>query len=89
MGKMMKGGFFLLLAIGVLIAVYFVFRAMSSFMQGYSWHEMDWDQDGSTSIGDVIDASDIGKREVILNGKKCIEYYAYKDGLPVKTICQK
>ncbi|WP_051091806.1 hypothetical protein [Methylosarcina fibrata] len=71
----------------VLAIVYCVFRGIISWKQGYSWQEMDWRRRRSTSISDFFAASDIGKREVIKNGKKCIEYYAYKDGLPVKTVC--
>lgn len=78
-----------MVAVCLLVAAYFVLRGISSFRQGYSWEEMDWDQDGSTSISEFFAASDIGKREVVQNGKKCIEYYAYKDGLAVKTVCQK
>lgn len=69
--------------------MYFMVRAANSLKQGYSWQEMDWKQNGSTSIGDFFAASDIGKREVVQDGQKCFEYYAYKDGLPVKTVCQK
>ena len=77
------------IAVGVLIVSYFVLRGMSSWRQDYSWQEMDWQQRGSTSIEDFFAASDIGKREVIQNRNKCIEYYAYKDGLPVKIVCPK
>jgi hypothetical protein len=48
---------------------------------------MDWQQRGITLISDFFAASDIGKREIRQNGKKYIEYYAYKDGLPVKMVC--
>ena len=33
------------------------------------------------------DASDIGKITVLENGKSCTEYFAFKDALPVKTVC--
>jgi hypothetical protein len=89
MGKIMKPIIIIVVMVCVLVAVYFVFRGISSFRQGYSWQEMDWNQHGSTSISDFFAASDIGKREVIQDGKKCIEYYSYKDGLPVKTGCPK
>lgn len=71
----------------VLIVAYFFVRSISSLKQGYSWQEMDWHQRGKTSLSDFFAASDIGKREIIQGNKKCIEYYAYKDGLPIKTIC--
>lgn len=86
MGKVIS---VLLIAVGTLTVAYFVFRGVSSWRQGYSWQEMDWQQRGTTSISDFFAASDIGKRETVQNGKKCIEYYAYKDGLPVKTVCHK
>jgi hypothetical protein len=73
----------------LLVLAYFAFRGAASWRQGYSWSEMDWRQRGSTSISDFFAASDIGKREVQVNGMSCVEYYAYKDGLPVKTVCPK
>ena len=69
------------------ILVYFVFRGVASWRQGYSWQEMDWHYKGYTSISDFFAASDIGKRKVKIDGKQCIEYFAYKDGLPIKTVC--
>ncbi|KWS31262.1 hypothetical protein ACTACM_06885 [Pseudomonas fragariae (ex Marin et al. 2024)] len=81
-----------LMALGVLfflILIYASFKAYLSWSQGYSWQEMDWRQQGNTSIIDFFDASEIGKREVILGGNVCVEYYSYKDGLPIKTTCQK
>ena len=86
MGKIIYSVF---IAFGILVVMYFVLRGISSWRQGYSWQEMDWEQRGKTSIGDFFAASDIGKREVMQNGAKCIEYYAYKDGLPIKTVCSK
>ena len=71
----------------LLFVLYFVARSVASVRQGYSWSEMDWEQKGSTSLSDFLAASDIGKREVVKDGKKCAEYYAYKDGLAVKTVC--
>lgn len=68
---------------------YFVLRGFFSWSQGYSWEEMDWQQRGSTSIEDFFAASDIGKRDVQVGVKKCIEYYSYKDGLRIKTVCLK
>ena len=76
-------------AVAVLAALYLLFRIAASAMQGYSWQEMDWQQSGTTSVADFFKASDIGKRDVEKAGKKCVEYYAYKDGSPVKTVCSK
>jgi hypothetical protein len=74
-------------ALAVLAALYLMIRIAASMVQGYSWQEMDWQQRGATSIADFLKASDIGKRDIETAGKICVEYYSYKDGLAVKTVC--
>ena len=76
-------------AVALLLLIYLAARSFASLRQGYSWSEMDWDQKGSTSLSDFLAASDIGNRERTSDGKNCVEYYSYKDGLPVKTVCPK
>lgn len=73
----------------ILLLIYFFARGIASWRQGYSWSEMDWNQKGSTSLIDFFIASDIGEREITINGKPCFEYYAYKDGINIKTQCTK
>ena len=89
MGKVKRVILVVLAVLIALIGAYLVIRVVSSLMQGYSWQEMDWHQRGSTSIGDFFAASEIGKREINQEGKKCAEYFSYKDGLPVKVVCSK
>ena len=89
MGKVTRMVLVVPVVLIALIGVYLAIRVGASLMQGYSWHEMDWRQRGSTSIGDFFAASDIGKREINQEGKKCVEYFSYKDGLPVKVVCSK
>ncbi|MCV4340733.1 hypothetical protein [Pseudomonas capsici] len=85
MGKVVKMG---LGAIVFLVVLYVVFRGISSWTQGYSWEEMDWSQKGQTTITDFFAASDVGKREITRAGRQCIEYFSYKDGMTVKTVCR-
>jgi hypothetical protein len=89
MGTISRLAMLLAVAVAVVVVSYVALRAIGSLMQGYSWQEMDWHQRGNTSIGDFFAASDIGKREVLREGRKCVEYFDYKDGVPVKTICPK
>jgi hypothetical protein len=89
MGKMKRVLSVVLSAIALLVLAYFTLRWAASWKQGYSWQEMDWRQRGSTSIADFFAASDVGKRDVVVNGKPCFEYYAYKDGIPIKMVCPK
>jgi len=48
---------------------------------------VDRDNSGIVSILEALDSLDIGKREVVLNGRNCLEYYWLKDGLPAHTSC--
>ena len=89
MGKVKRMALVVLAMLIALVGIYVAVRIVASLMQGYSWHEMDWYGRGYTSIGDFLEASEIGKREVNQEGKKCIEYFSYKDGLTVKVVCSK
>tara|TARA_B100000809_G_scaffold249203_1_gene280221 strand:- start:59 stop:211 length:153 start_codon:yes stop_codon:yes gene_type:complete len=48
---------------------------------------MDLDNNGFVTSGEADYVSSSGERDITVNGEKCIEYYAYKDGLPVKVVC--
>ena len=88
MGKIMKGLLkFLLAALILVLVIYLLLRGLNSFHHGYSWEEMDWNDDGKTAIVEFFEASDIGRREVLVDNKPCIEYFAYKDGLAVRIDC--
>ena len=78
---------FALAVVVVLILIGVGFVAYGSFSSGYTGAEMDWNQDGKTTIGEFFRAADIGKRTIEVDGKTCTEYYALKDGPPVKTTC--
>ena len=78
-----------LIALSIFVMMYLGFTVFAGLRNGYSWQEMDWNQDGSTSISELLNASDVGKRDVMVDEKKCIEYFAFKDGLPVKMVCAK
>jgi hypothetical protein len=72
----------------VSIAVcYFAVLAYVSWGKGFSWENMDWNQNGKTSLTEFFRASDVGVREIQKEGKTCKEFYAYKDGLPIKIVC--
>ena len=76
-----------LVGIFILLMLWLGAMGLSSFSKGYSWEEMDWDQNGSTDLWEFISSGDIGKREIEKNGNICQEYFAFKDGMPVKIVC--
>lgn len=73
----------------LLLVLYGVGRFVASWQKDYSWKEMDWNQDGTTTLSEVLEASDVGRRGVIKAGKRCVEYYSFKDGLTVRMECPK
>ena len=89
MGKVKRMAMAAVAAVVGLACIYLVVRVAANLMQGYTWEEMDWKQSGRTSLGDFFAASEVGKREIEQDGRKCIEYFSYKDGLPVKVVCSK
>jgi hypothetical protein len=73
----------------ILVLAYFAMIAHNSWNKGYAWEDMDWQSKGYTSIGDFFAASDIGRRDVEIEGVRCFEYFDYKDGSTIKTVCPK
>ena len=89
MGKIARRILIVVLVLPCSIALlYFSFIAIAVLQKGYSWKDMDWNSDGSTSILEFFESSDIGERTDTENGRNCIVYFAYKDGLPVKKRCE-
>jgi len=50
---------------------------------------MDLDKSGWVSFSEADYTGNYGIRKIVLNGKSCKEYFAYKDGVPFKTVCNK
>ena len=67
--------------------LYGLFRFYAVWTTGFDWDEMDWDQDGSTSLSDLFRSTDIGRREVSRDGRFCFEYYSLKDATTIRLDC--
>lgn len=74
--------------------------AMAAFLLvGDGWHSVlchgkpitasdaDLNRDGHVTFTEASYACDGGTRAVEQDGEQCVEYYAYKDGLPIKVVC--
>ena len=77
--------------VGGLISVpilYFAVLYISSLADPrFTFQEMDLNSDGFVSFSEAVYVSSSGTRETVVNGKNCEEYFAYKDGLTIKTVC--
>jgi hypothetical protein len=68
-------------------ATYFSVRIAAGLMHGYPLRDMDWNHDGTTTVTELVEASDVGRREVQVGGRVCWDYFAYKDGLSRRLVC--
>ena len=69
----------------VAVAGYLLFAVTVS--NGLAIQEVDWNGDGQIAVSEVIDAIDIRKRDVLVEGETCKEYFSLKDGLTVRMEC--
>ncbi len=72
---------------------------VGAFASGRAWYwllclplpmtfaEVDRNRDGVVSFIEASYVSSSGTREVQQDGRRCVEYYALKDGLPLKVVC--
>lgn len=61
------------------------YMTVAAATQGFSWSEMDWNRDGTTSISEFYTSMDVAKRPGQRAG--CIDYFHLKDGSTVRTRC--
>lgn len=66
---------------------YALARIPTGLTHGYAWSDMDWNLDGFTSPSELIAAGDIRMRWTEHGDLRCKEYFSFKDGLPLRTIC--
>ena len=48
---------------------------------------LDLNHDGNVSFSEADYAASYGTRTIAVGGQRCTEYFAYKDGLPLKVVC--
>ncbi|GAB1622103.1 hypothetical protein AAOGI_21530 [Agarivorans albus] len=78
------------IAVGLVTLPFFIcflFYMFALFNGDFTWDEMDINKDGFVSPIEAGYFSDSGTREVEINGKKCIEFFAYKDARSLKVTC--
>jgi hypothetical protein len=72
---------------GFLFIGYWVVFGWMIYVSPLTYREMDFDHDGQVSYSEADYASSVGTRIYVDHGRHCTEYFAYKDGLPLKTGC--
>ncbi|WP_404465209.1 hypothetical protein LG331_02975 [Vreelandella aquamarina] len=66
------------------LGLYIVVNLGLGVMKGYSWNDMDWNENGTVGLHEIMRAKDIGLRK---SERGCKEYFSYKDGQPIRTVC--
>jgi hypothetical protein len=75
--------------IALIVLVWWLWVMVLAISQGYSWQEMDWNNDGQTTLMEVWDSAEVGRSETQKHGKACSEYFHFKDGVPFKSVCKR
>jgi hypothetical protein len=86
MGKMKFMGLAMLTFL-VFPTLYFCIVIAIALSKSYDWKEMDWNNDGSTTINEIFSAADTGIRPVSWRGTDCQEIYSLKDGATLNLKC--
>lgn len=90
MGAIGKSVGKILLLVGFIpVGSYFLLLGWLFYASPLTYMEMDFNKDGTVSLSELDYATSYGTKEVEQKGEKCIEYFAYKDGLPLKVVCPK
>ena len=76
------------LTVSILFAWFYLAPYIFLVFSPFSWSDVDINKDGFISPTEAGYFADYGKREYMDIGKSCAEYYALKDGLPLKNICK-
>lgn len=79
----------LAVALGGSAAAYWAYFGWMVYISPLTYAEMDLNYDGKVEFFEADYPSSYGEREVLKNDRKCLEYFAYKDGLSLKVVCQK
>ena len=77
----------LIIVAAMLAAVYWAYFWWLAYTAPLPYEKLDLNHDGRVSFAEVSYAASFGKRVVQVSGQQCTEYFAYKDGLPLKTVC--
>ena len=70
------------------VLIYLALYIFALFNGDFTWDEMDINQDGFISPTEAGYFSDSGTREIEINGKKCVELFAFKDAHSLKVTCE-
>lgn len=76
-------GLKLSLLVGIVLLSFCGYVASTPFTYG----ELDLNGDGFLSFSEIDYVSSYGVRDIEHAGAQCLEYYALKDGLPLKVVC--
>jgi hypothetical protein len=80
-------GIVLIVIIIIIVGWFYVVPYRVLISGPFSWKEMDLNKDGFVSPMEADYFADYGIREYTENGIVCKEYFALKDGLPLKKVC--
>ena len=78
----------ILIAVSSIIIWFYVWPYLILLQGPFTYDEIDLDKSGIISPSEAQYHYDHGERKIVKGGEKCTEYYALKDGIELKTVCE-
>ncbi len=72
----------------LVIAWFYLLSYARLMLSPFSWRDTDINKSGFVTPSEADYFGSYGTRQYIENGKYCTEYFALKDGLPLKKSCK-
>ena len=74
--------------LSILIALYLGVLSYILLITPFEYKEVDFNDNGILTVGEMGYVMSYGKRKSSLHGDSCTEYFAHKDGLTIKMVCE-
>ena len=71
----------------ILGVLYYGWLTIAVLRTRYSWHDMDWNGDGRTTVSEFFETADVIERPIEQDGQACVELVWTRKGTVLRVEC--
>jgi len=71
----------------ILGGLYYGWLTIAVLRTRYSWHDMDWNGDGRTTVSEFFETADVIERPIEQDGQACVELVWTRKGTVLRVEC--
>jgi len=71
----------------ILGVLYYGWLTIAVLRTRYSWHDMDWNGDGRTTVSEFFETADVVERPIQQDGQACVELVWTRKGTVLRVVC--